>query len=114
MNPSRLQVVPEPVVPMEIVSATILLRGRNSIHLSRSDDGHFELRAKNGMGLIHLDPEAARSLSADLQAQLFLDEADKQVRTGDYLDQVTSSTADFIREDAAREAAWDQAHQDQS
>jgi hypothetical protein len=112
VNPARLPVVPAASKPLEVVSQTILLHGRSSIHLTRSDDGHFTLKVKDGAGYVHFDGEAARSLSADLQAQLFLDEAENRVQSGDYLDQVTPSTAEFLREDAAREAAWDEAHQD--
>lgn len=99
---------------LEVAACTILLQGRNSIHLTRDDAGRFTLTVKRGAGFIHLDAEAARSLSADLQAQLFLDEADRQYRQGEVIDHVTPSTAAFIAEDAAREAAWDEAHRDAS
>lgn len=110
MNPERLTVVPEPGHVMEVVSSTLLLHGRGSIHLTRTDDGTFDLKVRNGVGYIHFDKAAATQLCQDLNAELLLDEAEHRLLPGESIDQITPSTAEFLREDAAREAAWDESH----
>lgn len=109
MNPARLTVVPEPGRKMEVAVSSLLCHGRDSIHLHRSPDGRFTLNVDDGGGLVMFDLAAATQLCRDLNAELLLDEAQHRVIPGDYLDQITPSTADFLREDAAREAAWDEA-----
>ena len=108
MNPARLTVVPRPDGAMEVALSSLMCHGRGSIHLHRAADGHFNLRVDEGAGLVMFDKAAAVQLWTDLNAELLLDEAEGHVQPGDYLDQVTPSTADFLREDAARDAAWDE------
>lgn len=112
MNPARLTVVPEPERTVEVVAATIMLRASDSIHLTTDGQG-YTLRVSNGRGMVHLDYEAARRLWRELDANLLLDEARNRLLPGEPIDQITPSTAEFLRMDGPRDAAADEAR-DQS
>lgn len=77
---------------MEVVSSTMLLNGRNSIHLHRDERGVFSLRVRNGVGYVHFDRDAATQLWHDLNAELLLDEAESRLLDGESIDQVTDAT----------------------